>query len=623
MKRYQPQEFTDEKTILKASHLKNIEAGITNLEEELLLNMGSFKSPNLFDIKDTDALFANGEYLNTSGVSANASQYNDTYPCSDKIYINGNEGTFKLDLKSGKTYRWQFIPYAEYGYLKMYSPWGPQSSMVGKQFWFYDANDKMIANDKTCSSDGKYLMTIPEGAVYLRFQGWGYKSNSNFVKPLYSTLMVTEGEEEYTEYQKPGIIEVEKNEESHHGCYCDFTNEVLSIVYHYNATNDMRVQLKRKGPNSIVDIASWYLLPKKTNGNVQNDLTSGATEVAGWGSDFHGPFASLQALHNPLNDGGPDVNGVTPPGFTGGNHGYKNTGASITSDPQNTPTGRSGVFKVYADGVELSTTDTGRYCDRVNIYWENFVQGQNTVLPDGSGREILKEIHEVIFHNGEFREEVRLVPLESLKITFYYGIQGMTIASVFGDCIYYGGSKTLEANRRMHATSVTANSGTTDSYQALCIGPQHTLFMEVDPTYDMGTRWGYTVTTGDTSSICCSANAKLYFQLIRAISGIKMYEGQCYSFRCRYGLRPTSNPCAVRAIVNNLTEVTADTNNSKVGLVGHNTYLYYTASEGKSLPTSITVENASYDWDASTGELILHDITASRSQKINITITAV
>ena len=50
------------------------------------------------------------------------------------------------------------------------------------------------------------------------------------------------------------------------------------------------------------------------------------------------------------------------------------------------------------------------------------MQGQNTVLPDGSGREILKEIHEVTFYNGEFHEEARLIPLEPLKITFYYGI---------------------------------------------------------------------------------------------------------------------------------------------------------------------------------------------------------
>jgi hypothetical protein len=199
----------------------------------------------------------------------------------------------------------------------------------------------------------------------------------------------------------------------------------------------------------------------------------------------------------------------------------------------------------------------------------------------------------------------------------------MTIAGTFGDCIYYGGSKDLKANRKMHATSVTANSGTTDAYQAICIGPKHTLFMEVDPTYDMGNRWGYTVTTGDTSSICCSANAKLYFQLIRAVGGITMLQGQTYSFRCRYGVRPTVNPLPVRAINNTLTNIVQLANNPDVVLVGNNTYLYYTPSEGYSLPQTITVENSSYQWNATNGELILYDITADRTQKVNIVMSAV
>jgi hypothetical protein len=184
----------------------------------------------------------------------------------------------------------------------------------------------------------------------------------------------------------------------------------------------MRVTLKRKGPNSIIDIHEWYLLPKKENGDVQNDFVTGSTRLVGWGSDFHGPFANLRAKHNPLNNGGPDINGVSPPGFTGGNHGYKNTGDSITVDPQNTATGRSGIFKVFTDGVELKTSAAGRYCNEIKIYWENFIQGKNTVLPDGSGREILKEIHEVSFFNGEFHEEVRLIPLEEISIEYYFGI---------------------------------------------------------------------------------------------------------------------------------------------------------------------------------------------------------
>lgn len=417
-----------------------------------------------------------------------------------------------------------------------------------------------------------------------------------------------------------GIINLE-NEfiQDNHVCYCDFTDEVLSIVYHYTDKNDMCVKFKRKGPNSIVDILGWYLLPVNIDGTVQNDIKTGIIEVASWGSDFHGPFAQLKAKHNPLNDGNADENGIKPPGFTGGNHGYRNTG-SVT-DPLNTPTGRSGVFNVFCDGKPLKSG--GMYCNRVNIYWENFVQGQNTVLPDGSGREVLKEIHNVTFCNAEFNEEVHLIPMEDVNVVFYYGIQGMTIQSVFGDSIYYGGSRTLNATRKLHATSVTAKSCTKDAYQAICTGPDHTLYMEIDPSYDMGNRWGYTVTTGtdsDLSSIECHAGSKLYFQLIRAIKGIDLLCGSMYGFRCKYSVKPTINKLGVRSINNVLTNVSS-VNNIDVALLGSNTYLYFTANTGYTLPESISVENASYTWNKENGELILFDITADVKNKINISIT--
>lgn len=627
MIRYQSQNFSDQQT-LYAKNLQQIEQGIINLENELIASTGTtIKSVNLFDITDITKLFADGKYRGVDGIvytGNDQEKFHQTYPSSEKIYIGDNDGPYHLDLEPGKTYRWQFVPYYEFGYLHMATPWGDGSEpggFKGRRFWFYDASDNLIANDSTTSSDGVYLMTIPAKTAYMRFMGWNARSDSEYasrITPLYSTLMVTEGEKEYLQYIKPGET-VETPAMNNHGCYCDFNNEVLSIVYHYNETSDMMVQLKKKGPNSIVDISGWYTLPKKSNGDVQDDIDS-KTIVTEWGSDFHGPFSQLNAINNPLNNGGADSNGNTPPSFTGGNHGYKNTGDSITTDPQNTPTGRSDAFKVSADGRVLS--GGGVYCDRVDIYWENFVQGRNTVKPDGSGREILKEIHEVTFYNGEFHEEVRLIPLENINIIIYYGLQGMDIRNKFGDCVYYGGSKNLEASRKMHATSVTANSCTKDACQAMCIGPQHTLFIEIDPTYDMGTRWAYTVNSGsddDLSSIKCGAGEKLYFQLIRAVSGINMYEGQAYSYRCKYGIKPTKNTCAVRAISQTLDTVNEKANNPTVALVGHNTYLYYSAKSG-SLPKNVSVENASYTWDASTGELKLYDITASVTEKVNIKI---
>lgn len=637
MIRYQKQNFVDGETVLSAMNLKKIEDGISNLEDEIISINGSVDmSPNLFLLNDPDvidALFENPQYIEGDGKAKPENQsFAVTYSASDKIYINGNEGAFTLPLESGKTYRWQCIPKYEFGNIKMSAPWGTDTypgSFSSKRYWFYDGDDNLIENSSIGSKNDVHMMTIPEGAVYMRFMCCGYGNYaSNIKNVLQKQLMVTEGTDVYEEYIKPGKIIIEQPLDKHN-VYCDFSNERCSIVYHYSDTHDMLVTLLRKGPNHIVDISGFSLLPVNPNGDIQTNLSEGKQSVCNWGSDFHGPFAGLIAVNNPLNNLGPDINGVTPPGFTGGNHGYKNTGASITADPQNTPTGRSGIFRVFADGVELKTDGIGKYCNKVDIYWENFVQAGNTVLPDGSGREVLKEIHEVCFTNGKFTEEVKLIPLENLKLNVYYGIQGMTIQTTFGDSIYYGGSREYNTVKKIHATSVNADSCCADAWQSICTGPEHTLFMEVDPTYGMGSRYAYTVKKenfptlpdSDFSSIKCAAGQKLYFQLVRAVGGWPMNCGEVYCYRCSYGVRPTQNKFAVRALNLNLTNVTLKSG-ADIAWVDSNNYLYFTANENFELPDDITVTNADYTWNKTNGELIIFNVTADVKTKVDITISS-
>lgn len=166
---------------------------------------------NLFTLKNSlEALLDNGYYRTTSGeIYDEESDYNSSYPSTEKIYINGYGGDsdFKLNLQSGKVYRWECVPYYEYGYIKLGPPWGLNSSQTGKNYWFYDNTDKMIANDSTTMTDkdsGGYCMSIPEGAVYMRFLSTGFKSVKSKVHPtLRDRLMVTEGETQYTDYIEP------------------------------------------------------------------------------------------------------------------------------------------------------------------------------------------------------------------------------------------------------------------------------------------------------------------------------------------------------------------------------------------------------------------------------------
>ena len=153
---------------------------------------------------DMDAIMTNARYRLTNGLpyKEEGDPYDKTYGTTEKIYVNGNSGTYTLDLESGKTYRWQFIPYFEYGFLKLHNPWGGnvQTSMVGKRIFFYRADDTLIENDTKCLDETGMLVTVPQDAVYMRFMSWGYGAHKDKVKPLYDTLMITEGETEYTEY---------------------------------------------------------------------------------------------------------------------------------------------------------------------------------------------------------------------------------------------------------------------------------------------------------------------------------------------------------------------------------------------------------------------------------------
>lgn len=157
-----------------------------------------------YSSSDMDAIMTNARYRLTSGLpyKEEGDPFDDTYGTTEKIYVNGNSGTYNLNLQSGKTYRWQFIPYFEYGFLKLHNPWGgpEQTSMKGKRVFFYKADDTLIENDSKCLDSTGMLVTVPAGAVYMRFMCWGYTASKSKVKPLYDTLMITEGETEYSEY---------------------------------------------------------------------------------------------------------------------------------------------------------------------------------------------------------------------------------------------------------------------------------------------------------------------------------------------------------------------------------------------------------------------------------------
>lgn len=170
---------------------------------------------NLWTITDSSALFKDGHYRMANGSAYETTQFDATYPSTDKIYLGDYQGTgtYSLDLWPGKTYRWQYIPEIEFGSITLGAPWYNVQSpdtLQHQRFWFYDASDTVIANDSASSSDGgNYLMTIPSNAVYMRFMGYYSREDSQYINQLgchyHDRLMITEGEEEQGSYIAPNV----------------------------------------------------------------------------------------------------------------------------------------------------------------------------------------------------------------------------------------------------------------------------------------------------------------------------------------------------------------------------------------------------------------------------------
>lgn len=168
---------------------------------------------NLWTITDSSALFNDGHYRMANGTPYETTQFDATYPSTDKIYLGDHqgEGTYSLALYPGRTYRWQFIPEIEFGSITLGSPWFNTQSpdtLQHQRFWFYTADDDVIVNDSGSSSDGgQYLMTIPSDAVYMRFMGYYSRTDSQYFNQLgnhyFDRLVITEGEDEQSSYIAP------------------------------------------------------------------------------------------------------------------------------------------------------------------------------------------------------------------------------------------------------------------------------------------------------------------------------------------------------------------------------------------------------------------------------------
>ena len=283
--------------------------------------------------------------------------------------------------------------------------------------------------------------------------------------------------------------------------YCTIKDDIINVISKYGENKDICVTLKKKGTNNIFDFYQVKLISNSET-SLSTDTTLG-TLLNTSTTDWHSPFV-IRADKN--GDGDlPDSYQ-----FTGGNHGYN--GGDTGS-----PTGRTSSIELFVDGKKISNGVAYGYF--IEIKWVNYIQASNTKKSDGSGREVLKEMHNMCFNGYEWKSNVELEFLENCYVSTLYGFQA-NIKNSWDTKVRYVNA----TNRGVYAGNVDSDSGNKESNKIICIKDNNALSIELDNNYDIGDKRNYTSTKG----LFCSSYGKVYFNIandLNAKVGSYYYRG--------------------------------------------------------------------------------------------------
>ena len=268
-----------------------------------------------------------------------------------------------------------------------------------------------------------------------------------------------------------------------------FIGNDLLIGFGYNSTYDAVIVMNAGRANGLFDFSAFKLKTKDVS--LKNINTSNLINVWTSGTDMHSPFQFLVTSNA---DG--YYSSAADPSFTGGNHTVSINGNEVQS-------ANSKYIYYFADGKPV--TDGNGRCSHFEIKWANEIQAYNCVKADGTGRASLVEYHDMIFDGIRFNEEIRLVPLEEIKIGLWYGLQTVSWGTTYNHIRFRDA-----ANRGVYTSSdsniVSGNAATSGIEQW---GQDHALETTIDITCDLGKRDFYTGTGGAFTS-----GAKTYYRII-------------------------------------------------------------------------------------------------------------
>ena len=282
-----------------------------------------------------------------------------------------------------------------------------------------------------------------------------------------------------------------------------FSGSDLLIGFGYNNTQDAVIVMNAGRANGLFDFSAFKLKPKGTL--LKNINVSDLIDVWASATDMH---SSFQFLVTSNADG--YYSSATDPSFTGGNHTVSINGNEVQS-------ANSKYIYYFADGTPVS--EGNGLCNHFEIRWANEIQAYNCVKADGTGRASLVEYHDMIFDGIRFNEEIRLVPLEEIKMYLWYGLQTMSWGVTYKNICFRDAT-----NRGVYTSSDNnINSGNAATSGIVQWGQDHALETTIDITCDLGKRDYY---SGDSGAFV-SGN-KTYYRIFYNSNATFPANSVCY-----------------------------------------------------------------------------------------------
>lgn len=326
------------------------------------------------------------------------------------------------------------------------------------------------------------LLTIPAGTTHIVLNCY------QFSPPFYATK----------EGKKPNQTVLNKK------ISASYDGTTITLRSRYNGSSDIEYTFCKRGGNNLLDLNTIKTI--NDNGSESTLLTNP--------TDTFSPY-KLRAAAN--------ADGDLPSGwtthFTGGNHQYNNTGSGSTA------TARCVIDAVLFDKEII--TNSSEYCDTAEIYWTNYIQGQNTKKSDGSGREILKECYHLTFDGTDFTINHYFEPLEDVTIKDYYGMGFYWYNGSGYHYQYVGGTNRKELN-----APLTSDSGNKYCRKFLIYDTNIVLTAEM-LSEDLGD-W---ILDNDTYSAFSTPYNKIYFNLVNGAAFQAVSSGDRYFYKAKISFK--------------------------------------------------------------------------------------